>query len=307
MSLDSASAVAKLRSLTVKFDNGVKSVQPFYPALCTDVPSDGADEEYGLLGNVPQVREWIGDRDFKELRGAKWTIENKLWEQSLAIAKTRIRDDRLGLYSPMLAELGKRAVKYPDTLLFNLINAAESTACFDGQFFFDTDHSWGDSDAQSNDLTYDATDHTSVTVAEFKAAYNAAVKALMEFKDDQGEYINDDIWDESLQLVIVCNHTLLQTAHDALTVSLNSTGGENKVITQRPKIITSARYSSTVKFDIYKVDSPLRPFIFQKREPLSRQMKGQNDIENKDVKFMTEARYNVGYGVWWTGVRTTFN
>jgi hypothetical protein len=31
-----------------------------------------------------------------------------------------------------------------------------------------------------------------------------------------------------------------------------------------------------------------------------------NDIETKDVKFMTEARYNVGYLAWWTAVLTTF-
>jgi phage major head subunit gpT-like protein len=307
MSLDTASAMVKLRSLTARFDNRVKAAQPFYPQLCTTVPSTGADEEYGILGNVPQVREWIGDRQFKELRAAKWTIENKLWEQSLRIAKTDIADDRLGMYSPALEELGNRAAKYPDALLFSLINGGEAAACFDAQYFFDTDHAWGDSGNQSNDLTYNCSDHTNPTAAEIKAAYNAAVKAMMEFKDDQGEFINDDIWDASVQLVIVCNHTLQQVMHDALTVMLNSTGGENYVVTKRPTIITSAKFTSTVKFDVYKTDSPIRPFIFQAREPLSRQMKDVDDLEFKDVKFMTSARYNVGYGAWWTAVRTTLN
>ena len=43
-----------------------------------------------------------------------------------------------------------------------LINAAllagESTVCFDGQYFFDTDHSEGDSGSQSNDITFDISD-----------------------------------------------------------------------------------------------------------------------------------------------------
>jgi len=39
-------------------------------------------------------------------------------------------------------------------------------------------------------------------------------------------------------------------------------------------------------------DGFLRPFVSQAREPLHRQMKDLNDIETKDVKFMTEARYN---------------
>ena len=307
MSLDTAAALVKLRSLTGKFDTGLKAVQPFYPQICTVVPSDGADEEYGILGNVPAVREWIGDRQFANLRGAKWTIENKKWEVSVAIEKDNIDDDRLGMYVPVLEQLGRRAMTHPDKLLFDLVNAGESTACLDGQFFYDTDHAWGDSGNQSNDLTYNATDHTAVTATEFKAAYNAAVKAMMEFVDDAGELLNDHIWDPTQQLVVVCSHALQQTAHDALTVAINATGGENKVITERPRIITSARYNSDVKFDLLKVDEPIRPFIFQARKPISRKMKGLDDAEFKDVKFMADARYNTGYGAWWTAVRTTFN
>jgi phage major head subunit gpT-like protein len=57
---------------------------------------------------------------------------------------------------------------------------------------------------------------------------------------------------------------------------------------------------------LYRVDTPFKPYIFQAREPLSRKMKGMDDIEFKDVKFMTQARYNVGYGAWWNAVRYTF-
>lgn len=306
MAHDTAKAITCLRGLTARFDNSVKAASPFYPKLAMTVPSTGADEQYGILGRVPQVREWIGDRDFKELRGAQWTLANKLWESSLRIARTDIADDRLGMYSPVMEQMGRRAAKYPDSLMFTLMNAGESGTCFDGQYFFDTDHSWGDSGDQDNDLTYNASDHTAVTAAEFKLAYNAAVQALMSFVDDQGELLNDDIYDERQQLVVVLHPTLLQVAHDALSVRTVSTGGENYVITQ-PTIYASARYTSTVKFDIYKVDEPIRPYIFQTRKPLVRETKNQADIEDKDVLFMTEARYNMGYGAWWTGVRTTFN
>ena len=92
MSLNTSSAVTKLRSLTQRFDHAVVAANPFYPTLCTDVPSDGADEEYGMLGAVPGVREWLGDRSYKELREANWTIRNKLWEQSLQILPGLLRD-----------------------------------------------------------------------------------------------------------------------------------------------------------------------------------------------------------------------
>ncbi len=306
MSLDTAQAIARLRSLTGKFDNGAQSAPPFFPNLCSEVTSDGADEEYGLLGGFPGMREWLGDRDFKQLRGAKWTIENKEYEASLAIPRTAIEDDRLAIFGPIMEQLGMEASQHPDELLFNLIENAESGECFDGQNFFDTDHLWGDSGAQSNDLTYDASDHTAVTVAEAKAAFNNALAAIAGFKTDQGKYLNPHIFDINQSVLLLCNVALRQVFEDALTVRLQATGGDN-VVLARPRIVSSAMYTSTVKFDVYRTDRPLRPFIFQKRRPLQRQMKGLDDREFKDVKFMADARYNMGYGAWWTGVRTTFN
>lgn len=307
MSLDTAAAVSGLRGLTSKFDNAVRSTPVFYPTLCSVVPSRGADEEYGLLGRVPGVREWLGERNFKTLRAAKWTLENKSWETSVLIDRDDIDDDRLGMYAITLAQMGARAAKHPDKLLFSLINDGESSEAFDGQYFFDTDHSWGDSGTQDNDLSASAVSPTAPTAAELKVAYNAALVALTGYKDDQGELLNSDIVDEAQSLVIMTPPGQMhQAAHDALTVRLGSQGGDNVVI-MRPRIYASARLTGTAKFDVYKVDEPLKPYIFQARKPLQRQMKGRNDIEEKGVKFMTEARYNLGYGAWWCAVRTTFS
>lgn len=306
MSLDTAAAITKLRSLTAKFDLGVSRGTPFYPTLCSDVNSDGADEEYGMLGGVPGVREWLGNRDFKDLRAAKWTITNKKWESSLEIDKDRIADDRMSLYGPILEQLGMEAAMHPDELLFALINAAESSDCFDGQYFFDTDHSWGDSGSQSNDLTATVASTSAPTVAETKAAFNAALSALGGFKTDQGRYLNPHIFDVNKSITILSNFALRQYLEDALSVRLQATGGDN-VVLARPTIISSALYTSTTKFDVYLTDRPLRPFIFQRRQPLGRQMKGLDDREFKGVKFMADARYNVGYGAWWTAVRTTLS
>lgn len=306
MSLDQAAVVAKLRSLTHKFDVGMKEAKPFYPELCTIVPSDGADEEYGLLGSVPAVREWIGDRNFKDVRAAKFTIENKEFEASLAIKRTHIEDDRLGLYGPLMKRLGMRAMRHPDKLLFTLINGAESLPCFDGQSFFDTDHEWGDSGSQSNDLTFDATSHTAVTSTEFRDAYHLAREAMVSFKDDQGELLVEPIVEGNSKLLVLVNPRLEKVAKEALYAPLVG-GGNTNVVIDPPRIVSSALYTATTKFDLYNLADPLLPYIFQPRRKLMRQMKGWEDRENKDVKFMADARYNVGFGAWWNAVRTTFN
>ena len=305
MAQDTARTTAKLRGLTAKFDNRLKSFESFYPKLCTVVNSTGADERYALLGNVQGVREWIGDREFGELRASDWTLANKTWEVSQKIEREDIEDDRLGMYVPVLEQLAIRAAAHPDELLFTLINAAESTDCFDGQTFFDTDHAWGDSGAQDNDLTGACAAAAVPTVAEFQTAFDACRQALLGFKDDRGKRMNGMIYRSMKDLTLLLPPAMERVALEALTAALGSAGGTNIVI-DRPTIIVSPEMSSSAKFDVYVTNMPLKPYIFQARKPLRRQMKGTTDIEYKDVKFMTEARYNLGYGAWWTAVRYTF-
>lgn len=305
MALDTAKATVTLRTLTKKFDNRVQSATPFYPQLCNVVPSDGADEAYGMLGNMPGMREWLGDRQFKELRAGTFTITNKHWESSLLIKKTDIADDRMGMYGPLMEDLAVEAAYHPDELFFTAMVNGESTACFDGQYFFDTDHSWGDSGTQSNDLTYAAATSTIPTAAEFKAAFTAARTAMLKFTNDQGKLLNRPITTGLSNLLVIVNPDFEQIAKDALLATLSG-GGNSNIVVDTPRIISSAYLTDTSKMYLFNLDGALKPFVFQAREPLTRQMKGLDDIETKDVKFMTEARYNLGYLAWWKGVLTTF-
>lgn len=305
MPLDTAKATVTLRSLTKKFDNRVTAATPFYPEICTVVNSDGADEAYGMLGNMPGVREWLGDRQFHELRAANFVIDNKLWESSLAIEKTDLEDDRMAMYGPLMEQLGVEAAYHPDELFFEALVAGESTPCFDGQYFFDTDHSWGDSGTQSNDLTYNAADHTAVTAAEFRAAFHQARKAMLQFKNDQGKFLNRPTIRGMSNLVCLVPPELELAAYEGLTAEVLS--NNTNVVIDRPRIVVSPQLTTATKWYLAGTGGVLRPMVFQARKPLTRGMKGLDDLEEKQVKFMTEARYNVGYLGWWTMVLTTFN
>lgn len=308
MALDTARAVTSLRDLTAKFDNSVVAATPFYPQLCTIIPSQGADEKYGLLGALPGVREWVGDRVFNELRAATFTIENKEYENSLLVRKNDIDDDRLGMYGPLLEQLGVEAAYHPDELLITVLEAAESTACFDAQYMIDTDHAWGASGTQSNDLTYNATTHTAVTAAEFKAAFNQALRAMLAFKRDNGKLWHRPIITENdlANLLLLVPLDLWEPAKEAMESVLIG-GGNTNVLLRRGRVIPIPGLASGVKWWLANTNGPLRPFVFQARRPLARQMKGMDDREYKDVKFMTDARYNLGYGAWWNLVQTEFN
>ena len=158
MALNNVALYAEVANRTRhRIMDSVAAATPFYPTLAMTVQSDTDSEDYDWLGSMPGMREWLGDRKFNELRGTTYELDNKHWESSLLVKKTDIADARMLKYGPLIDNLAAEASYHPDELMFTLMrDDGEDTAGFDGQFFFDTDHAWGDSGTQSNDLTYAA-------------------------------------------------------------------------------------------------------------------------------------------------------
>jgi phage major head subunit gpT-like protein len=205
----------------------------------------------------------------------------------------------------MFEQTGQNVASFPAEQVFTALKNGFSTLGPDGQYFFDTDHSWGDSGTQDNDLTYAAATSTVPTAAEFKAAFTAARVAMLKYKNDQGKLLNRPVSTGLKNLLVVVNPDFEQIAKDALLSTLSG-GGNSNIVVDVPTIVSSAHLADTSKMYLFNLDGALKPFVFQAREPISRQMKGLDDIETKDVKFMTESRYNVGYLAWWKAVLTTF-
>lgn len=114
--------------------------QSVYQRIATVVPSSTASNTYGWLGQFPKFREWIGARVIKDMAASGYQITNKSWEATVGVKRTDIEDDAIGVYRPLMAEMGRAAAVFPDELVFELLKAGETTLCYDGQNFFDTDH-----------------------------------------------------------------------------------------------------------------------------------------------------------------------
>jgi phage major head subunit gpT-like protein len=126
------------------YQSAFDGVTPDYPAISTQVPSTTRSEKYAWLGQWPQLREWIGDRHIKNLETHDYTIKNRDFEATVAVDRNDIEDDQFGVYSPMMAEMGRAAATHPDELVFELLRNGFELPCFDGQPFFDHDHPVGD-------------------------------------------------------------------------------------------------------------------------------------------------------------------
>lgn len=134
---------AAQRGFNTSFQKGFTGVKAMYTSVATVVTSTSSEETYGWLGDIPKLREWIGDRHIKSLSAKGYSIVNRKFEATIGVKRDDIEDDKLGLYGTRFEMLGNSAATHPDEILFELINDAFSTACYDGQNFFDTDHPVG--------------------------------------------------------------------------------------------------------------------------------------------------------------------
>lgn len=114
--------------------------QTAYQRIATVVPSSSGKETYGWLGKFPKMREWVGPRVYQSMQESGYVIENKDFESTVAVGRNHILDDELGMYGPLMQSMGQEAAVQPDDLTFGVLKDGRINTCFDGQYFFDTDH-----------------------------------------------------------------------------------------------------------------------------------------------------------------------
>lgn len=135
---------ANLRSLYIgfktNFQNGLGMAAPQAGAVTTEVPSSTRENEYGWIGKIPNVKEWIGDRVIHNISNHGYAIKNKPWELTIGVDRDDIEDDNIGVYAPLFTEMGSSTASHREQLIWGAMTAGFSTACYDGQNFFDTDH-----------------------------------------------------------------------------------------------------------------------------------------------------------------------
>lgn len=278
--------------------------------LAMRISSNQATENYAWLGQVPTMREWIGGRNPKGLREQTFAITNKDYEATLEILTKELRRDMSGQIQIRIGELARRVLSHPASLMTTLMLNGPSTACYDGQFFFDTDHSEGDSGSQSNDLSIDISAlpvgnnsnpsaPTAPSPEEFGECVLQAIQAILGFKDDQGEPMNEGA--SSFEVHVPT--ALMSRAISALTLPVQSSGKVNPLPGMGFSItpVVNPRLTWTDQFAVFRNDSETKPFILQEEVPLNVSAVAEgSQLEFTDRKhwYGVDWAGNVGYGFW---------
>jgi phage major head subunit gpT-like protein len=271
--------------------------------------SDQASETYNFLGQSPAMREWVGGRQAKGFSGNGLTIVNKHYEATIEIRKRDRRRDKTPQIEARMQEFADRAQTHWASLISTLLLNAPSTACYDGQYFFDTDHSEGDSGTQDNDITVDisalpAVSHGVVTAPSMEEMQQSILKGIaqiLSFKDDKGEPMNEN----ARAFVVVVPVGLYLTAVAAVstltTAALSQNLNPNLIAGMRVDVQMNARLTWTDSFAVFRTDSPIKALIRQTEQDVELKAKAEGseyEFDNDAWQFGIDAWRGVGYGYW---------
>ncbi len=189
-----------------------------------------------------------------------------------------------------------RAATHPDELAIGLLNGGFSATCYDGQFFFDSDHQEGLSGAQSNLLSVPLSADNLET----------AVETMMGFRDDQGKPLGimpdtlvvgpGDYFDarqilNSVSIVVAGSSDVEKPAGNPLSGMLN---------------LEVSPHVDSGKWFVLATKYPVRPLLFQWRiRPEFTAVTDPSDeyVFSTDVfKYGVRSRCGAGYGLWFLAV-----
>ncbi len=291
MLVNAANITGMFTNLRTTFNKAFEGLPAQWQRVAMLVPSSTITEEYDWLSDFPMLREWLGDKVVSALSAHGYSIRNKEFEATVGVKRIDIETDRLGLYEPRVRDVAWAARVWPDRLVAALQNGAFAAPCYDGQYFYDTDHPVGGA-TQSNAGTAVL---SATTLAAAVASYGAGRLSIQGRTNEHGENLDLDPDVLEVPPALEATGKILLTSDKLVDDSPNPYKGTAELRVNR-------RLTSATAWFLHVTNRPIKPFVFQQRKAphfVSQTDMGADDVFMRAMyKMGVEASGNAGYGLW---------
>ena len=272
---------------SIAFNKAFSGVSPKYQKLATVVPSTTASTNYKWLGQIPKMKEWIGEREIQSLSGYDYILKNKKFELTVSVPREDIEDDQYGIYSASFSNLGEAAARHPDDLVFDAMKNGFTEKCYDGKAFFAADHPSG-KDGKTVTGNY-TTEKLSME------AYVEGRAAMMGLTGDQGDPLN-----------LVPDLLVVSPANEQqgkLILEADLINGTTNTMKGTAKLLVATELADKPdQWFLLCTNSFLKPFIYQERKKIKLTALTRETDENVFMRdeyiWGADGRSNAGYGFW---------
>ena len=270
------------------FQETFDSMAGTYEQIATVMPSTSKTESYNWLGAVPGMEEWLGPRTYADLLSHNYSIVNKHYQAAISVDRDTLEDDTYGMIKPRIQELAQVAQNYYDQLVEEQLALGFTALCYDGQFFFDTDHSEGASGTQSN----------RGTTALAPAIYGTTRALIRRFKNDQGRPMR--IQGDRLVVPPELEETAKQILEsDFVMGSANLT---KNVWRGTAEVFVGDYLTDATNWYLLCTKRPIKPLALQDRKkPEFVALDKVDDVtafEENEFKYGVDMRCNSGFLLW---------
>jgi len=295
------------RAVLGEFKRALEVSKPpsWFGQVANQFTSDQAIEEYPWLSETPALREWVGGRNAKGFTENNISIRNRHFEATIDVLVRDMRRDKFGMIQARVNDLVTRAMAHPAKILTELIIAGESTVCYDGEFFFDTNHPG----TQDNDIGATATSATAPTVDEMQVGIASGISQMMGFKDSEGEPINED----ASSFVVMVPAPFYNVAMQAVATPIQVAESQTALTALKADFslmaVVNPRLTWTTKIAVFRTDGYIKPFVFQRETAVNIGAKAEGseyEFDNDSHQYGVDYWGNVAFGLWQRACLVTF-
>ncbi len=277
--------------LRAVFFDAYQAVPGDWERIATVVPSEHDTEKYAWLGSSPKMREFKDERVPAGLLEHDYAIRNKTWEASVSVDRAALEDDLYGQIKIRVQSIADEVRRHQDELVFGLLRDGFNSLSYDGQYFFDVDHTEGDSGVQSNKGT------SALTASSLQSA----ITSMMKYKDDQGKPMG--IVPDTLVVPPDLKWAALELVESvyAPDTATGKSDLRRNVLSGALDLIVSPYLTDTSDWFLLCTKRMVKPTIFQSRVPVefsALEGNSENGFMRDQYVYGVRARYNVGYGLW---------
>jgi len=283
------SPIAVLKGIRTEFAKQLANFQgPMFSSFVQTIKGDGAYEDFRFLDSVGTIREWTDQRRKQNYKDFLVTLRPKHYEFTINVNRDTLDDSKKTLGGDVEKDIREAAMlwkTFGDRLVNDLIYA--NGTAYDGSTFFATSHNIDGSVAINNLET-----GAGITLAQIESDLASARNLMHGYRDKNDQPINMN----PRFTVLIPSHL-----HDFFLTLRNSqqiydgSGNKTNIYNNSFDILIN-HWQSTSDNDWYLINTNanLMPFMLVDRQAPRWDVK--DDLENIDIRYMSDARMVGGYG-----------
>lgn len=291
-----------LAGIKTDFDDAYQESAPKakWPMIASEIETTLPTQNYAWLGRGATMGLFKDRVEAQSLNSYSYSLSDNIYKADMVVERKTLEDDQYALVKMRAQQLGDEYPRFEDELIFSMLEAGFTNLCYDGQYFFDVDHSDSAlSGIQSNVSNAPLSD----------PALEAAHTAMGLWLDDKGKPMN--VVPDTLVVGPKLERRAWNLVKSDVVVTRvgDGTAGTGATASTPYGNFFNGRYNIVVSpyitgfhWFLTCTSRRIKPLLLQKRSDVPMTMETDMDQPSAKIKeeyqFTVRAREVPGYGLW---------